>query len=282
MRLLAALLFLTTAAIAQDIDPLEELKLPIVLSVPGMERVRVVRNLPYYTEGELKLDMDVYLPPDLDKDERRPAVILFETGATLDVKLKDAGIYTGYGRLLAASGLAAVTFNHRVAYGLKEGAADARTAIAYVREHADELNIDGNRLALVAFAAGGPLLTVAMADPQPYIRCLVSVYAALDIRTRFAETDSPLHPDFSLLSPIDQLRAHGVSLPPMLLVRASANDELANRFTDRFFDEAVKRNLDVEMINLGGARPGFEVFRDLPSSRTTITRIVGFLKENLQ
>jgi len=288
MRWLLLVLLIPVAALAQDslalpndVDPREELQRTIAYSVPGMDDVRVIRNLPYHTEGGITLEMDVYVPPVVSESDRRPAVILIGTGAPLELKAKDWGIYTSYGRLVAASGMIAVTFNHRVAYGLKEGASDTRAAIGYVRDHADELNIDKDRVALVAFAGGGPLLSVAMSDPPAYIKCLVSLYAALDIRTRFAETDSPLHPDFSLLSPIDQLRAHGFSMPPMLLLRASANDELANRFTDRFLAEALKRNLDVEIINVGGARPGFEVLRDLPSTRAAIERVLTFLKENL-
>jgi len=95
-------------------------------------------------------------------------------------------VFTSYGRLLAASGFVAVTFNHGFSgpERLLDAAADVDGAIAHVRANADELGIDPDRIALWAFSGGGPFLSAAMRDRPPFVRALVAFYAILDLRAK--------------------------------------------------------------------------------------------------
>src|SRR4029453_19452844 len=122
---------------------------------------------------------------DLPEAENRPAVIFLHGGAKTDYAPKDWGIYTTWGRLIAASGFIGVTFTHRLGYpdaALEKGAADVRDAINYVRANADKYHIAKEQICLAAYSAGGPLLTVAMRGDMPFVRCLVGFYAFMDIR----------------------------------------------------------------------------------------------------
>src|SRR5439155_25874157 len=115
--------------------------------------------------------------------ESLPVVFFIHGGVPRDVPVlpKDWGIYRSWGRLIAASGMAAVTFNHRVGYpdpNLAQGAADLADAIAFVRGRAADFGIDPERIALAAYSAGGPLLAAPIREPKPYIRCLVAFYAS--------------------------------------------------------------------------------------------------------
>src|SRR5918998_6599312 len=89
---------------------------PVVYSVPGMEKVGVKSNLKYTSVENANLLMDVYTPPGLAKGERRPAVLFIHGGAGAESRAKDWGIYTSWGRLVAASGMAGVTFTHRLGF----------------------------------------------------------------------------------------------------------------------------------------------------------------------
>src|SRR5262249_46499938 len=87
----------------------------VVYTIPGMEQVSVQKNITYKTVEGTQLQMDVYFPPDLQRDAQRSAVI-FVHGDAPPVFLKaakDWGVYVSYGQLIAASGLTAITFNHR-------------------------------------------------------------------------------------------------------------------------------------------------------------------------
>jgi len=143
---LLAAVSLTGTALAQD--PLAR---PIVYQVPGMDQVTVRRDLSYRVDGATEVKMDVYLPPALERSARLPAVLFIHGGyLPVGTSAKDWGVYTSYGRLMAASGLIGVTFNHRY-HGFDDPSlalsfADVADAIGYVRSHADDLHVDPDRL----------------------------------------------------------------------------------------------------------------------------------------
>lgn len=117
----------------------------VVLKVPGMDRTRVRPDIVYSTVGGMKLAADLYLPPGPAARSRPPVVVLVAGGAE---NPKAWGIYTSLGRLLAASGLAAVPFNHRLRYPRRqyeEGAADLLAVIAHLQANAGSLGIDAGR-----------------------------------------------------------------------------------------------------------------------------------------
>jgi hypothetical protein len=108
--LMPACVFLAPGLYGQDFSQ------PIVYSVPGMDKVEVRPDIIYKRDGQDEMKMDIYIAPGLAKDARRPAV-LFIHGGPLGQHpspgAKDWGVYRSYGRLMAASGLVGVTFDHR-------------------------------------------------------------------------------------------------------------------------------------------------------------------------
>jgi acetyl esterase/lipase len=173
----SCLVFLTTLsaalALAKEVPPaldeaaLERARRPIVLSVPGMERVVVHSNLTYTQVDDPLVRMDVYVPADVQADERRPIVMLIHGGVPASLPVKDMGAYRSWGRLIAAQGMVAVTFTHRLRWPisqLNEPAADVRAAIDFARANASKFNANPARMCIAAYSAGGPLLTVALQD----------------------------------------------------------------------------------------------------------------------
>jgi hypothetical protein len=81
-----------------------------------MAQAVVRTDLPYQADADNALRMDVYLPPDLPAGARRSGVLFLHSGPSapdLQLRPKDWGVYRSYGRLMAASGLVGITFNHR-------------------------------------------------------------------------------------------------------------------------------------------------------------------------
>src|SRR5437764_11208054 len=78
--------------------------MPVVYKVPGMDKVKVVPNLKYTKSDDPNVLMDVYLPPRISPAEKRPAVIFIHGGVKTEYTPKDWGVYTIWGRLIAASG----------------------------------------------------------------------------------------------------------------------------------------------------------------------------------
>jgi acetyl esterase/lipase len=136
-------------------DMAERVSKPVVYQVEGMDRVRVRKDLVYKKDGAVELKLDIATPKKQKPGEPVPVVFFIHGGVPRDVPVlpKDWGIYRSWGRLIAASGMAAVTSNHRVGFpdpNLAQGAADLTDAIAFVRGRAADFGIDPERIALAA------------------------------------------------------------------------------------------------------------------------------------
>jgi acetyl esterase/lipase len=79
-----------------------------------MDKVKVVQNLKYTKTDDPNVLLDLYLPSKTASGEKHPVVIFIHGGAKTEYMPKDWGIYTNWGRLVAASGLVGVTFTHRL------------------------------------------------------------------------------------------------------------------------------------------------------------------------
>jgi hypothetical protein len=111
----------------------------IVFSLPGMERIAPRANLVYKTDDGGALLADLYLAPA----SSTPApIVIFIHGDIPEgfpIKPKDGGVFVSWGQLMAASGVAGVTFNHRMRWNngfvpgsIAKAADDLRDPIAAV------------------------------------------------------------------------------------------------------------------------------------------------------
>ena len=267
-------------------DMAERVNKPVVYQVEGMDRVRVRKDLVYKKDGADELKMDISTPEKQKPGESLPAVFLIHGGVSRDdpIRPKDWGIYKSWGRLIAASGMAGVTFNHRVGYpdpNLTQGAADLTDAIAFVRGRAADFGIDPERIALAAYSAGGPLLAAPIREPKPYIRCLVAFYAFLDLRP------SALHRKFLSEEQIRQF-SPAVALsesagPPPIFVGRAGKDQIPDLLPglDTFVAEALARNAPLVFYNQPGGEHGFDNQEGDSRSRDIVREAVAFLKSNL-
>lgn len=279
----------TATAQPPDADQVRRLRemvmKPVVYSVPGMDKVKVIRDLDYTGEKSQYRKMDVYVPPGVGPGERRPAVIFIHGGAAEEYTPKDWGIYTSWGKLVAASGLVAVTFTHRLGFPqtrLEEGASDVDRAINYVRDHA-ELNVDPDRLALIAFSAGGPLLSEALREKPPYVRCLLAFYAFMDIQQSDVHRRSEAPETIKKFSNINYLSAPDAGkIPPMLIARAGRDEvPTMNDSIDRFVSAALSANIAVTILNHPDGPHGFDNRQSDDRSREIIRAAVEFMKCHL-
>ena len=258
---------------------------PVVYSVPGMDKVSVKTNLKYTTADNPNLLMDVYAPPGLAKGERRPAVLFIHGSAGAEAKAKDWGIYISWGRLAAASGMVGVTFTHRLGYPkpfLNDAAGDVDAAVAYVRANADSLGVDKDRLCLAAYSGGGPLLSAAMRERPPYVRCLVSFYAFLDVRQSEMHRPHETPETLERFSPITYLANDAGHIAPLFVARAGLDQiPTMNDSIDRFVREAVKQNAALTVYNHPRGVHGFDNQTDDARSREIVRAALDFMKTHL-
>jgi acetyl esterase/lipase len=266
---------------------MDMLRKRLVYQIPGMEAATVRREVPYREGGDVTLHMDVYTPPGLADDARLPAMILVHGGplrADLPLQPKDWGIYQSYGELMAASGLAGVTFNHRL-YGFDQhvqAAGDIAAAIDYVRTHAAELHIDADRLGLWTFSGGGPQLSGLLRERPAFIRCLVAFYPILDLGA-FVEHGLAVvdEEDVRRFSPALALQEDGAACAPLLIARAGQDHPALNQGLDAFAQAALAANIPLDLMNHPRGQHGFDIYNDDERSREIITRAIAFVQTHL-
>jgi acetyl esterase/lipase len=288
MRLWSPALFLLLggAALAPAEPPEGLLTKRIVYTVPGMDRVRVERDLVYREINDLKFTFDVYSPRG--KAKPRPAVVLIH-GGPLPADWPPPtqwGVYRSYAELLAASGFVGVVFNHRL-YDVIDydvAIADVRTIVEHLRSNAASFGIDENRIALWAFSGGGVLLSHAFEEPRPWVRGVVSFYGILDVRKSKelgfpAEVPEPLA---SQLAPAHLVEQGPGPFPPVLVARAGLDSPVINERVDEFVTVAHAKGVALELLTLPEGHHLFDILDDTPRTRQVIARTIAFLKESLE
>ncbi len=277
------------------VDPawvLEDRDKRVVHSVPGMDQVAVRTDIVYREAGPAALKMDVYSPRGRATGARVPVVVLVHGGwlpANLLTEPKEWGQFRSLGRLLAASGLVAVTFNHRYytsANSLPDAESDLLALVEYVRDRAGSLGVDPDRVALWTFSGSGLLLTHALRVSPPHVRAVVAYYAALGLdefaRARpGAVTDAVLQA-FSPLRVLATREPGDRPAPPILVVRAGQDRPEINGPMDEFVSAAMRHNADIEVINHPAGGHGFDISDDTDRSRLVIQRTIAFLRARLE
>jgi dipeptidyl aminopeptidase/acylaminoacyl peptidase len=273
-------------------DPLAHvMNAQLVYHLPGEERTSVMKHVPFKTADGLTLHLDAYLPADLKSAETRPAVIFVsgDTPPEYMLGVKNWGVYVGWGQLVAASGLIGIPFQHRVMGDLHPShldgvVQDVADAVAYVRTHAADLHVDPDRLCIWAGSAGALAgLRVALVDPQPSIRCLVSYYGLFDLAlyAQMRELPAPAPVVLEAFSPLTYLHRHPERIPPLFIARMEHDIPGLNIAVDAFAAAATAVQAHVEVMNHPDGHHGLDTEDDDEQSRAIIAQTLRFMHRHL-
>ncbi|MBX7187151.1 MAG: alpha/beta hydrolase [Vicinamibacteria bacterium] len=255
-----------------------------VLRLPGMDEVRVLRDLPWPSGDGGDLALDVYLPADLEAGEQRPAVILVlgypDPGMErlFGRRFKDWGSSTSWARLLAVGGLIGVAYTNR------KPEADLHQLLRHLREGGSGLGIDPRRIGLLACSGHGPLALSALIDDrgEPSLQCAVLLYPYTLDEAGFTATAAAAA-TFRFANPSEGKRT--ADLPgniPILLVRAGGDAMPGlNETLDRFAARAVELGRPVSVVHHPGGPHAFDLDDDSEPSRDAIRSALEFFSKNL-
>ena len=243
----------------------------VLFHVHGMESVAVQRDQSWPGSH---LVFDVYTPPE---PAVRPAVLFVHGDAPPErlQHLKEHPQYASWGRLVAASGLVAVTFNRRSTEGgtrAAEAEAEVRAMLAGLREHGAAYGLDPTRLGVWVCSAGPPTVVPMLLRERPsFVRCLVVYYGLMDV------PDAPRYSAVATLQ--DAADVHAI--PPMLIVRAGQDRPIFLASIDRFVSVALSRNIPLELVNHPEGEHAFDGRTDTRRTREAIARTLDFLRWHL-
>ena len=153
-KTLYCLAFLAVQATAQNtmpVSPMDAHQYGVVLEHPGMQQVVVKPDVRYLDDAKGQLHMDVYLPPGLKKQEKRPAIVFLNAigDAVGERKVKSWGIYASWPRLMAANGYIGISMESdgtRIQESL-QGIFD------FIAKNGDAYHIDAAKLGVYAASA---------------------------------------------------------------------------------------------------------------------------------
>lgn len=203
-------------------------KTMVLYEVPNMSRVQAKKNITYKTYGNNeKLGLDIYYPLNNAEGKKAYPLIMIHGAAGIP-SLKDTGAYNSWGKIGAVSGYATIVFNWR-AWDKQSALAnseDITDAIKYIREHADELNINPDHMSVFAFSAGvNQGVKKTLESDTGFIDSIVEYYGELPLEV-LDSTD-------------------GKKLPPMFLADAAYDDVINKKINEEFFNKATSMDFPI-------------------------------------
>ena len=263
-----------------------DLDRPVRYTLPGMERVSVQRNIAYRDAAHPRARFDVYAPDGASADNRAPVVFVVPGRSDLEIRSKDTAGFESWGRLLAASGMAAVVLDHSLgtrARALPEAADDLAAAMAYVRTHAAEYRADADRVCVLSFSTGSPLAAAAIDAADPALRCIAAYYPHVDLTRNDIR---PWWQNIWLQEPLDARARYSLSrlLPetrvPTLLVRAGGDQSAFGTMHDSL-RSALGANTSVTFLQHPSGSSGFERIIDDADTHAIVRSTLCFLQQHL-
>ena len=223
----------------------------------------------YKTKGLTKLKLYIYQPSERNDMEKLPVIVFFYGGA---LEGKHTWQFEPQGKYLVEHGMVAVLADYRVKRNGAvhfESIADAKSAIRWIREHANEFDIDENRIAAGGGSAGGYLAACAALvkgyDEQKEDLSISSVPNALVLFNPRLDLLEVL-PTLSKkkirylkgkaieISPIHNVKK---GAPPTIIYQGTADESVLAHTAPLFCEEMKKYGNDCEVVLYEGREHGF-------------------------
>ena len=245
----------------------------VLLTVSGMESVRIVRTEFRGSDGQ-PLPVALHYPPTPTADPL-PAVVIVEgypdAGFVklLGCMFMDMEWSIGIARLIAASGMIAVTYSNR------QPPEDASAMLDHLQSNAATIGVDRARIGLWATSGHGPL---AISMLQRGTCAVLSNPYTLDLDGATHVTEASKM--FRFVVPA------GSTFPPerpIFVVRAG-KDEMPglNVALDRFVAKALELNRPMMLVNHPEAPHSYDLFHDSATTRHILGQALAFLAFHLE
>lgn len=258
-------------------------KLPVVLKLPKMDEVSV-RRFEYFEDSDGALEVDIYYPPNSLLPEASLPVVILVTGhadptieAAVGCKLKDSEAYISWAKLIAISGVVAITYANR------NPASDIVSLVNFLQEKSVSLSLDLERVGIWSCSANVPNALALMISRQAKIRCATFLYGFMfdrDGNSYVADTAS----QSGFAAPnAERSIEHMPSDTKLLIVRAGADKVPGiNQTIDDFCAEALRLNLPMTMVNHSTAPHSFDIFDTSDLTKEIIRGVLGFFTSHLR
>ncbi len=226
----------------------------VVYAMTEMDKVLLASELTYYNDWKV----DIYYPPGYNFDAKLPIVILAHGFQETDEYDKDMPQHMDWAKLIAASGMIAVS--------AQAGSAPVENSyrvLDFLVANADVLGLDLTRIGFWACSGqGGPAFKVLQDEKLPYRDAFK---AAVFIYLDFNSADPSVWPQ-------------NLS---QFVVKAGRDENIPGETIDNFVDQARASKIPTEYIELADAPHAFDVVQNTQASKDTIQQALQFFKDGL-
>ncbi|VGO21284.1 alpha/beta hydrolase [Pontiella sulfatireligans] len=235
----------------------------------------------YKTIDGVKLPLHIFEPKGQKAGDKRPAIVFFFGGGWNGGSPKQFEKQCAY---LASRGMVAMTVEYRVKsrHGVKAVScfSDAKSAIRWVRQNAQRLGIDPNRIAAGGGSAGGHLAgalgTISAFDESTEDTTISAVPNALVLFNpalvlapvegyeprdpkKLAGLEKRMGVPPQQLSPYHNI---GSDLPPTIIFHGTADTTVPYNTVELFTEQAKKKGNAVELVPYEGQGHGFFNYKE--------------------
>lgn len=236
----------------------------IVYQIPGMDTIQVQSRIICSHPDNTELILDQYMPLGVPLSTKSPGVLLVHGGPispNTHPLPKDWRAFVSYGQLLAASGLIALTFNHRYygKNGEQQAGQDIEAVIEYIQTHAEELGLDKNRVCVWVFSGAGKLLPVILHRGEA-VKSLVLYYTLLEFKDNTNLWDTA----FAKI--------------PICVARAGLDRANVNKGIGQFVKRAQAAKAMYELLHHPEGHHGFDILDEDERSREIIAKTLEFIQ----
>jgi len=239
--------------------------------IPSATKIEV-----YKTVGETKLKAWIFEPPEEEATNPKPAIVFFFGGGW---RGGTPAQFTKHCEYLAARGMVAITVDYRVfnrhQARPRDCVEDAKSAIRWVRQNAQRLGIDPNRLVSAGGSAGGHLAastaTLAAYDApnenqsissRPNALALfnpVLVTADIPDKVEISEEHKQTLLERFAEAPASLSPAHHIpaNLCPSIIFHGTADKTVPYRTAEVFHDLATSKGSACTLVAYEGEGHGF-------------------------
>ena len=231
----------------------------LALELPEMEQVQV-HNVQYSSLNGKLLSMDLYYPIDEGSESGYPVVVFVIGFRTSASDYRNHSAYQSWGRLVAADGMVGVAYD-------TERPEDLGALIAYLKENAEELEIDPERIGLWSSSSHVPTaLWYAMQEEEKDAKFLVMYYGVMLSPDNYQrELHNTLCRSWGCygdeLKDVERIRTD----LPLFIVRAGRDEPDLNDFIDHFMELVSGTDVQATYIDYEDGQHGFDTIKSFRS-----------------
>ncbi len=228
----------------------------------------------FTSSDQTKLTFLFYKNSVGNRSDKKPTLICLHGGAWRSGRAEDKADFSQY---MTAQGYNVISLNYRLApkHLFPAQYEDVKSALAWIKENAELLNIDPDRVAMIGWSAGAHLALLAAYQQQVIpIRAVVNFYSPVNLTKGYNEPPNPdpinsravlesflggnpaqFPEKYIQASPITYVKE---GLPPSLLIYGGRDYVVPGKYGKYLHEQLLKNNNQSILVYLTWAEHAFD------------------------